>query len=66
MLPEAIEIFKLNVEEFPEYTRAYNDLADAYMLDGNKKLAIENYNKTLELDSENWYAKEKLKQISKE
>jgi len=65
MLPQAIEIFKLNIESYPEFNRVYNDLADAYMLNGDEKSAIENYKKTLEIYPDNWYAIKKLKQISK-
>jgi len=63
MLPEALKIFQLNLQHFPDFVRGYNNLADSYILAGNKKLAIENYNKTLELDPDNWYAEKKLKLI---
>jgi glyoxylase-like metal-dependent hydrolase (beta-lactamase superfamily II) len=36
---EAIEIFKMNVELFPESWNVYDSLAEAYMLAGNKELA---------------------------
>ena len=63
MLPEAIKIFQLNLQHFPDFARGYNNLADSYILAGNKKLAIENYNKTLDIDPDNWYAAKKLKLI---
>jgi tetratricopeptide (TPR) repeat protein len=66
MFSEAIEIFKLNIEAYPDFMRAYNDLAGAYMSAGNKELAIKQYNRTLELDPDNWYAKNKLKQLTSE
>lgn len=66
LFQDAIEIFRLNVESYPDFMRAYNDLADAYISAGDKELAIEHYNKTLELDPDNWYAKDKLKELSSE
>ncbi len=61
----AIEIFKLNVDSYPKYASSYSGLGEAYRLDGNRELAIENYNKCLELYPDNKMAKEKLKQIQK-
>ena len=48
-IKEAIEIFKLNVKAYPESANVYDSLAEAYMLEGNKDLAIQNYEKTLAL-----------------
>ena len=50
---EAIEIFKLNVEAYPESFNVYDSLGEAYMVDGQKELAIQNYKKSLELNPEN-------------
>jgi CubicO group peptidase (beta-lactamase class C family)/pimeloyl-ACP methyl ester carboxylesterase len=44
----AIEVFKLNVEHFPQSANVYDSLAEAYMKSGNDKLAIKYYKKTLE------------------
>ena len=52
-LPESIEIFKLNVEAYPEAFNPYDSLGEAYMLHGDKELAIANYKKTLELNPQN-------------
>jgi tetratricopeptide (TPR) repeat protein len=49
----AIEVFKLNVQEYPESPTVYSDLADAYLKNNNKTLAIENYKKALEKDPDN-------------
>jgi CubicO group peptidase (beta-lactamase class C family) len=46
---EAIEIFKLNVEAFPESANVYDSLAEAYMKNGDNELAIKYYKKTLEM-----------------
>jgi len=42
-LAQAIEIFKLNVESYPQSANAYDSLAEAYMKNGNKELAVKNY-----------------------
>ncbi len=59
----AIEIFKRNVEMYPQSANAYDSLGEAYMTDGQKKLAIQNYKKSLELNPENENAKEMLKKL---
>ena len=50
---EAIEIFKLNVELYPKAFNTYDSLGEAYMVAGNKELAITNYKKSLELNPQN-------------
>ncbi|HVR39168.1 MAG TPA: DUF2911 domain-containing protein [Thermoanaerobaculia bacterium] len=49
---EAIDVFKRNVKEHPTSWNVYDSLADAYSAKGDKKLAIENYNKALSLTSD--------------
>jgi acetyl esterase/lipase len=46
-VPEAIEIFRLNVEAYPQSANVYDSLAEAYMIDGQKKIAAEYYRKAL-------------------
>jgi CubicO group peptidase (beta-lactamase class C family) len=60
---EAIEVFKLNVEEFPQSSNVYDSLGEAYMTDGNTELAIKNYEKSVELDSTNVNGIEVLKKL---
>jgi 3-oxoadipate enol-lactonase len=60
---EAIELFKLNVLAFPRSANTYDSLGEAYMKNGEKDLAIFNYNKSLELNPNNQNAIEKLKQL---
>jgi len=50
---DAIEIFKLNAEVFPESFNVYDSLAEAFMISGQNNLAIENYTKSIELNPEN-------------
>jgi tetratricopeptide (TPR) repeat protein len=62
-LPEAIALFKLNVQLFPDSANGYDSLADAYLQSGQKQLAIDNYKKSVELNPDNDTAKEKLKNL---
>jgi tetratricopeptide (TPR) repeat protein len=50
---EAIRIFQLNVEAYPRSSNVYDSLGEAYMDDGNKPLAIVNYQKSLQLNPKN-------------
>jgi CubicO group peptidase (beta-lactamase class C family) len=63
--PEAIAIFKLNVELYPQSANVYDSLAEAYMLSGNKELAIKNYKKSLELDPTNKNAADMIKSLER-
>lgn len=64
-VPEAIEVFKLNVEAFPKSGNVYDSLGEAYLKNGDKKLAVQNYKKSLELDPTNEQGKKILEEISK-
>ncbi len=48
--PEAIEVFKLNVELYPNSFNTYDSLGEAYMVSNNNELAIANYKKSVELN----------------
>jgi predicted alpha/beta superfamily hydrolase len=60
---KAIEIFKLNVLNYPKSFNVYDSLAEAYMVKGDKSLAIKNYEKSLELNAENQNAKVQLEKL---
>jgi len=62
---DAIDIFKKNVELYPESSNVYDSLGEAYMKNGDKELAIENYKKSLELNPKNENAKEMLNKLAK-
>lgn len=64
MKQEAVEIFKLNTHLFPNSANTYDSLADSYARSGNKKMAILNYNKVLELEPENQNAPYQLNLLS--
>jgi CubicO group peptidase (beta-lactamase class C family) len=61
---EAIEIFKLNVEMYPQSANAYDSLGEGYMVHGDKDLSIANYKKSLELDPKNTNATTKLAELT--
>lgn len=60
---DSIEIFKLNVEMFPQGFNTYDSLGEAYMENGDKYLAIQNYKKALELNPKSPGTAEKLKKL---
>ena len=60
---DAIRIFQLNVEMFPDAWNAYDSLAEGYMLNGQKDLAIENYEHSLKINPGNTNAVDKLKEL---
>lgn len=64
-LKEAVEIFKLNVEAYPEGFNTYDSLAEAYMNMKERELAIRNFKKSLELNPNNTNAVENLKKLEK-
>jgi CubicO group peptidase (beta-lactamase class C family) len=62
-LKEAVEIFRLNAAQFPESYRVYSDLGEAFRLSGDSELAATHFRKSLELNPENRYARQKLDEI---
>ena len=63
-LADSIRIFQLNVELYPNSSNVYDSLAEAYANNGNRELAIQNYKKSLELDTNNQNAIDQLKKLS--
>ncbi|MCI0613610.1 tetratricopeptide repeat protein, partial [bacterium] len=60
---EAIEILKFNSEVYPDVWETYELMGTIYMNEGNKELAIENFEKVLEYDPQNQNATETLKKL---
>lgn len=50
---DAIEVFKLNVADYPQSANTWDSLGEGYMVDGNKELAIKNYQRSIELNPKN-------------
>jgi tetratricopeptide (TPR) repeat protein len=60
---EAVEIFKLNVEQYPDSYNVYDSLGEGCMMNGDNKLAIAYYKKSLKLNPNNENAKKMLEQL---
>ena len=59
----AVEIFKLNVEEFPGEWNVYDSLGEADLKLGDKSDAVLNYRKSLELNPKNDSGREVLRSL---
>jgi tetratricopeptide (TPR) repeat protein len=62
-LKESIGIFELNVKAYPQSFNVYDSLGEAYMINGDNELAIQNFEKSLELNPRNTNAAEMIKKI---
>ena len=62
-MKEAIEIFKLNVEAYPQAANPYDSLGEAYLLAGERALALQNYKKSVELNPQNVAAVQIIKSM---
>jgi tetratricopeptide (TPR) repeat protein len=60
-----IGILKRRIDLFPDSYRAYQSLGWAYFRQGEEQLAIQNFEKVLELDRNNSFATEMLKKLNK-
>jgi CubicO group peptidase (beta-lactamase class C family) len=60
---DGVAVFRRNVQEYPQSSNVYDSLGEAYMNTRQKQLAIENYEKSLQLDPKNENAKERLKKL---
>lgn len=60
---DAIAVFKLNTQAYPESFNAYDSLGEAYMAKGDRPAAIENYRRSLALNPENANATAMLERL---
>ena len=60
---DAIKVFQLNVKRFPDSANVYDSLGEAYMNNNDKPAAIQNYQKSLQLNPGNTNATEMLKKL---
>jgi CubicO group peptidase (beta-lactamase class C family) len=63
---EALEIFKINTEDFPDSANAHDSLGEGYLAVGDANAAVKSYRKSLELDPSNENARNVLKQLKAE
>ncbi len=61
---QAIRIFQLNVEAYPQSGNTYDSLGEAYMDDGDKAQAIANYQRSLHLNPRNANAAKMLQKLN--
>ncbi|AHJ96593.1 serine hydrolase [Hymenobacter swuensis] len=61
-LTDALAVFQLNVQLYPQSANTYDSLAETYAALGNKKLAAQHYSRALALNPKNRTAAEYLKQ----
>jgi tetratricopeptide (TPR) repeat protein len=59
-IAEALAVFKINMDEFPESFNVFDSYAEALMNDGQKDAAIVYYKKSLEINPANTNATEML------
>ena len=59
----AVKVFKLNVKAYPQSANAFDSLGEGLMMAGDKKEAISNYKKSLEMNPGNQNAKDMLARL---
>jgi hypothetical protein len=62
----AIEVFRASAREFPLSFNAFDSLAEAYLVHGDRELAIANYRKSVELNPRSGGGHRKLKELGAE
>ena len=62
----ALQIFQLEVQEYPKFWNAYDSLAEAFAIAGQKEQAIENYQKSVELNPQNQGGIDALKKLQEQ
>ena len=62
-LSAALALFQFNGYQYPGSFNVYDSLGEVYMKSGDKKLAIKNYRKSLQLNPRNENAKHMLDKI---
>jgi hypothetical protein len=62
-VPEAVAVFRLNVEAHPESWNAHDSLGEGAARAGEKNLAVESYRRSLELNPQNENARVKLRAL---
>lgn len=63
-IQEAIKIFQLEITEFPNSANGYDSLGEAYLISEDYDLAIDNYEKAIQLGGTNGNAKMMIKKIN--
>jgi len=62
-LKDALEVFKLIVEFFPDSSNPYDSLGEAYLAVGDSVLSLKNYAISLNLNPDNFNAEDQIERI---
>jgi CubicO group peptidase (beta-lactamase class C family) len=62
-MDDALQLFKLNTEQFPNSSNVFDSLGEAYLKAGNKESALSCYKKSLELDPNSGNAADMIKKL---
>jgi cytochrome c-type biogenesis protein CcmH/NrfG len=60
---DAVAVMERNVQEYPQSANTYDSRGEAYAQVGKKDLAIQNYEKSLQLNPDNKNAVDRLKKL---
>lgn len=60
---DAVNVFKLNVELYPQSWNAYDSLGEAYVAGGDNEMAIRCYEKSLEINPDSENGKQMLERL---
>jgi len=63
---EAIEVLKLNTALYPQSANAFDSLGEAYLLHGDKELALLSYQKSVELNPRNAAAVRVIEELKRQ
>ncbi len=63
---DAIAIFKLNTQAYPESANTWDSLGDGYFWKGDKENAVKSYKKALEIDPNKMNSINRLKKLEKQ
>lgn len=62
-IDKSILVFHVNTKLFPESANVFDSLGEAYLAQGNQKLAFDNYKRALDMDPGNTHAISVIRQI---
>jgi len=60
---DAVRIFSVNAEEYPQSYNVYDSLAEAFMVAGKREDALKNYRKSLQMNPDNTNAAERVRKL---
>lgn len=65
-IDNAIKVFTMNTELYPDAFNTWDSLAEAFMIKGDKEKAIKYYKKSIELNEKNTNAQKMIEKMEKE